>query len=186
VFPSVVRKIRTINKLPLVLALLCVGFAGTASAQGVGVGIKGGIVYPDFDNDVLNLKNRVGWQGGLWFGGNRPGVLGVQGEVNFLRKRAESNLIPDETVDVNYLQIPVLLRLHNPSSAAGFQLYGIVGPSFDIKVSETISGVNFTDDAFKTFDIGLMFGGGVEIGRVLFEGRYERGLKNVNKSLESV
>jgi hypothetical protein len=179
--------LRRFSGVAIAAAVLCLGLAGETSAQGVGVGIKGGVVYPDFDTDALNLKNRTGWQGGLWFGGNRQGVVGVQGELNFLRKRAESELDPTQTVDVNYLQIPVLLRLHSPAQAAsGFQVYGIVGPSFDIKLSESFEGVTFTSDAFKGFDIGLMFGAGVEAGRLIFEGRYSRGLKNVNDTFDDV
>ena len=176
--------VRRVFSVTMAAAAMALGMAGTASAQGPGVGIKGGVVFPNFNSDAFDLKKRTGWQAGVWFGGNREGVVGVQGEVNLLRKRAESDIIPDATVDITYLQIPVLLRLHNPSSsAAGAQLYGIVGPSFDLKLSETLEGINFTDDAFKRLDIGLMFGVGVEAGRFLVEGRYTRGLRDINEEL---
>lgn len=174
-----------ITKIVVMAAVVVLGGWATASAQGAGVGIKGGVVFPDFTTDALELKGRTGWQGGIWFGGNREGVVGVQGEVNFLQNRAESELVPGDTAKLNYLQVPVLLRIHNPSRASGFQVYGIVGPSFDVKISETIEGVSFTSDSFETLNVGAMVGAGIEFARVSVEGRYSRGLRNISKDLEA-
>jgi hypothetical protein len=164
-------------------AIVALGTAGTAAAQGIGIGVKGGLVYPDFSTDFEDYKNRVGWQAGLWIGGNRDGIVGVMGEFNFLRKRAETN---QGEVDLSYIQIPVLLRLNTPSTSKnGFQAYGIVGPSFDVKVGESLEGINLIDE-FEGMDIGLMFGGGFEIARIIVEGRYTRGMRQVNESFNDV
>lgn len=176
-----------ISALALLVGL-CI--PGAALAQGVGVGLKGGIVYPQFTHDIedLELDNRAGWQAGIFFGGNREGVVGIQGELNWLRKRTTVDFFGDDLdVDVDYLQIPVLLRLHSPAqSAQSFQFYGIVGPTFDIKLREQFADALTIDEGFEGVDIGIMFGAGVEAGRILFEGRYSRGLRNVNKSFDDV
>ena len=171
------------------LFLVLFAAAGTASAQGIGVGVKGGVVFPDFSSDDFDIDNRTGWQFGLFFGGNRTGIVGVQAEINYLRKSAESTAVSGYEADLDYLQIPVLLKLHTPaSSASKFQFYGIVGPSFDIKLRETLAGgslvVSDLDDAFNTFDIGVIFGAGIEAGRVIFEGRYSRGFRQINDKFQ--
>ncbi len=81
---------RSIRTLMLALAV-AVGVNGTAAAQGIGFGVKGGLVYPDFSVDVgdYEYKNKTGWQAGLWFGGNRDGIVGVQVEMNYMEKKAK-------------------------------------------------------------------------------------------------
>lgn len=162
---------------------------GTAFAQGIGVGVKGGVVFPDFSTDVVQLDSQIGWQGGIFFGGNRDGVFGAQLEVNWLHKRADSPTLPGFEAKLDYLQVPILLRLHSPSrSAAGFQLYGIVGPTFDFKMRESIAGLNVSgiDDAFENFDVGAIVGGRLEFGTVIVEGRYSRGFRQINKDFQNV
>lgn len=170
-------------RVAVLAAIVAFASTGTAAAQGIGFGIKGGLVYPDFSTDFEDYENRAGWQAGLWVGGNRDGIVGVMGEFNYLRKRAETN---QGEVDLSYIQIPVLLRLNTPSASKNaFQAYGIVGPSFDVKVGESLEGINLIDE-FEGMDIGLMFGGGVEVARIIFEARYTRGMRQVNESFNDL
>ncbi len=57
------------------------------------VGVKGGYLYSSFDfddaSDVIDGNN--GWMAGLFFGGNRPGRVGVMGEFNIQAKRGEAD-----------------------------------------------------------------------------------------------
>ena len=73
---------RMFRALTIVAALLPIYTAVPAEAQGMGV--KGGCLYTAFDfdgvSDVLDSSN--GWMAGLIFGGNRPGTLGLMGEIN--------------------------------------------------------------------------------------------------------
>lgn len=147
----------------------------TATAQGFG--IKGGPIFPDFASDDVDFDNKLGTELGVFVGGNRSGLFGIQGEFNWLRKKAE---VSSTDVRIDYLQLAGLLRLNigtqNPS---GFAFYGLVGPGFDFKVGDELGGLS-TSDALKGFDVSLLFGGGVEIKRIIFEGRYQRGLRNIN------
>lgn len=174
----------------VLLAML--GFAGTASAQeGVGFGIKGGVRYPDFTTDDLELDNRMGWQAGVFFGGNRDGVLGLQAELNWLRNEADVPSIggvPAGTVTLDYLQVPVLLKLNaGTKSSYAFNLYGIVGPSFEVLVRDEVTvfgGPTVTDLQFEDVHVGLMFGGGIEVSRFILEARYSKGLNTIDKNLD--
>ena len=77
----------------------------------MGVGVKGGYLYTAFGfdgvSDVLDSSN--GWMAGLFFGGNRPGTVGLMGEINVQAKRGE---IGAESTTIYYLQVPALLRLN--------------------------------------------------------------------------
>jgi Outer membrane protein beta-barrel domain len=172
------------------VAIVFLAASGTAAAQdGAGVGIKGGFVFPSFDSaNDFDLDGKIGWQAGVFFGGNRDGVVGVQGEVNFLRKNAESDFVPGLETTIDYIQIPVMLRLHTPSqSAAGFQIYGIAGPSFDFRIRESIEGLDSDlENPFETFDIALIVGGGIEFGTLILEGRYQHGFRRINDMFNDV
>lgn len=162
--------------MAVVLVTALVGSAGVASAQGVGV--KGGLVFADFNGDNIDFDKATGWQGGVYFGGNRDGVVGVLGEVNFIQKKTSFEGID---LKVNYLQVPVLLRVGGGSS--GVKLYGVAGPAIDIKIGESVEGFDL-EDGFEGFDIGGIVGVGVEVSRFLIEGRYTRGFRQVNNDFD--
>lgn len=71
------------------LVVVCAS-QGAAFAQGIGVGVKGGVVAPNFSTEEFDLDSDIGWQGGVFFGGNRDGVVDAQLEVNWLHKQADS------------------------------------------------------------------------------------------------
>ena len=126
--------LQSIGRIALAVSI-GVGFASTASADG---GIKFGPTFAKFSSDALDFKNRTGIHAGVFFGGNRSGVFGLQGELNWIRRRAETELA-QQAIRIDYLQVPVLLRLNiGTNSASGFAVYGIAGPAFDIKIA-TIS-----------------------------------------------
>ena len=160
----------------VVILMAVTGFSPNASAQGFGV--KGGVLFPDFSAEGVDLDNKVGTELGFFFGGNRSGILGFQGEANWLRKQAD---FTGGDFRIDYIQLAGLLRLNaGTNSPSGFALYGLVGPGFDFKIADSTSGLN-VEDVFRGFDVGLLFGGGVEIKRFIVEGRYERGLRQVNE-----
>jgi len=151
--------------------------------HGVGVGFKIGPTFADFNSDALNIDNRTGWHAGLFLGGNRSGVFGWQTEINWLRRQGASPGFGDFHID--YVQVPVFLRLNaGTHSRNGFAVYGIAGPAFEVKVADAINGVTI-DDSFEGTDVGLVGGVGVEITRVILEGRYEWGFRRINKTFSS-
>jgi opacity protein-like surface antigen len=165
-------------------ALVFVGSAQPATAQGVGLTI--GPTFDEFSGEALDFNNRTGAHVGLFFGGNRDGVLGVQGEINWLRKKTEllatrlesSPLTRDIRID--YLQVPVLLRLNAGSdSTSGFAAYAIAGPAIEVKIADEVEGFTL-DDGFEGADVSLVFGAGIEFARIIVEGRYEKGLRRIN------
>jgi hypothetical protein len=169
---------RSIARIFTLAVFMLTAAASVATADS---GIKFGPTFAKFSSDSLDFKNRTGIHGGIFFGGNRSGVLGLQGEINWIRRRTATELT-NQTIRIDYLQVPVLLRLNaGTDSANGFAVYGIAGPAVDIKIGDEIEGVTL-DDGFEGADVSLVFGAGVEIARIIVEGRFEKGLRRVNKN----
>jgi hypothetical protein len=172
-----IMSLRSIRRV-IVIAVLLAGFASAASADS---GIKFGPTFANFSSDALDFNNRVGWYGGIFFGGNRDGGVGLQGELNWIRKQTEFG-IEGQKLRIDYLQIPALLRLTaGTDSPSGFSLYGIVGPAIDLKIGDEVEGITI-DDGFEGADVSLIFGGGIEVARIIIEGRYQKGFRQINKS----
>ena len=154
----------------------------SSSAAGLGFGIKGGWIYSSFSQAGESLDSRGGWEAGIFFGGNRGGVVGLMGELLYARKSFEEGVVL-KTTNLDYFEIPVLLRLNIGSSNRnkGVIFYGLAGPVFDINLKAEQDGVDVSDD-YEKFDIGVLAGGGLEISRIILEARYNWGLKNLLKN----
>jgi hypothetical protein len=157
-----------------------------SSSGGVGIGALIGYVNTSATGDTndtdFKFDSGSGWMAGIWFGGNRNGVLGVMGELSYVLKKVQPvGDDPNEpAVELGYLEIPVLLRINiGQASANGFRVYGVVGPAFDFKISDNRDDFGFDDNAFESFDIGILAGGGFEVARLAFEVRGNWGLRNI-------
>jgi len=173
--------LRRFARTASVAALVIAGSATSAAAQGV----KFGPTFTEFSSDALDYKTRTGIHAGIFFGGNRDGVVGLQSELNWIRKKSEPESGGPE-IRIDYLQIPVLLRLNvGSSSSSGPSIYALAGPALDIKIADEIEGITL-DDGFEGADVTLVFGGGIEIARIILEGRYDKGLRRINNTFSDV
>ncbi len=177
----------------LVLAITAVvvgSLWGVASAEaqtyqprheGIGIGIKSGPLFSSLSSNVSGneFDNRTGWIGGLFIGGNRPGVLGAAMELLYARKGA-NDPNSSQSVTIDYFEIPLLLRINiGSNSLNGVNIYGVAGPSFDIRLKAKLNTGESLTDQTAGADIGFAAGAGIEITRFLIEGRYTRGLRNI-------
>ena len=170
--------------LPLMVMGAVVLSVAPAAAQGIGIGIKGGPVFSklDVDDDSEAFDNRTGWMAGVFFGGNRRGVVGVGAEVNVIKRTTRGPFDDDDTA-LYAIDVPVYLRVNGGSrDLSGVNVYGIVGPAFDINFKANVGDLDIKDDV-EDFDLNLVVGGGVEITRFIVEVRYMKGLRNINKDL---
>ena len=153
-----------------------------AFAQGIGIGVKVGPTFNDFTSDEAP-DGQTGWMGGLFIGGNRGGRVGAAVEFNYAKKNAEF-VFEDgskESLNISYLQIPVLLRFNGGSRTRdGVNVYGIVGPFFNFKVNAESDLDDTFDDSVEDIDTGITVGGGVEITRFIVEFRYDFGMRRLN------
>lgn len=154
---------------------------------GVGFGVKGGLLYSSYREAGQDFKNNDGWEAGIFFGGNRPGVVGVMGEVLYAKKGAK-DATSGNAVDAYYIEIPILLRVNLGSSNrnSGAVIYAIGGPVADVLLSAKLNGITDVKDNYQGLDLGVIGGAGVEISRFLIEARLNWGLRNIAKGSTEV
>src|SRR5512134_3546851 len=109
-----------------VLALVLAFFAVPAAHAGMAFGVKGGVSLSHVNADLFDTDNRTGFVGGVYGTFDLSPMFGVQPELLYVRKGAEL-FTTDVTIggitfgsvgtrlDVDYIEIPVLLRLSAPS-----------------------------------------------------------------------
>jgi hypothetical protein len=156
---------------------------GGAPASGAGIGVKLGPLFTSYSAASCDgcFNTNTGFEGGIWFGGNRGGRVGVMGEVLYAKKKQEGSGLTGST-SLQYLEIPILARINIGSrSRNGISIYGLVGPVFDINLKASI-GDRDVKSNYESLDLGLLGGVGIEITRFLVEGRFNQGLRNVLKS----
>jgi hypothetical protein len=161
-----------------VVLLIALGLAGLPAAAGAqDIGVKGGAIFNTFDQANITFKNRAGLIGGLFFGGNRKGPVGMMTEVLVAKKGAQTS--GGENIDVTYLEIPILLRINIGSGGVnGLRVYGVGGPAVDIKLKATQGGADVSS-SYRGIDIDLALGAGVEVARLSIEGRWTKGFRNI-------
>jgi hypothetical protein len=171
------------KKLLLSVALLiavCIG----AKAQ-VSLGIKGGVNFSKINTDNLNESTRTGYQAGIFarFGN----AFYLQPEV-YLSSTGGKFTTTDGTfhanVDFTNLSVPLLLGHSFGSKNLNFRL--MVGPVYTYALNKSES---FSDNAnaaindfghYKNSTIGFQAGGGVDIGPITADLRYEGGLTKIS------
>jgi len=156
---------------------------GGAPASGAGVGVKLGPLFTSYSAASCDgcFNTDTGFEGGIWFGGNRGGRVGVMGEVLYAKKKQEGSGLTGSR-SLQYLEIPILTRINIGSrSRNGISIYGLVGPVFDINLKASIGSQDVKSN-YESLDLGILGGVGIEITRFLVEGRFNHGFRNVLKS----
>ena len=153
--------------------------SGSSRHEGVGVGVLVGPTFSSFDQANSNFKNNNGLEFGIFFGGNRPSTVGVEGKLMYVKKGAKDSTGTIQ-VDTRYLEIPILLRINAGSNSLNGVLgYFIVGPSFDILMKADSGGLDVKKN-YQGLDLGLQIGGGIEITRFIIEASLTKGLRSIN------
>lgn len=165
------------------LAAASAGQPGSASgAPGgrFGFGVKGGLLWPSFDEtQESTFDENTGWMLGGFLGSSRDRLLSAQAEVQFGKRGATSGAIDFAQF---FLETPVLARLNlGARTLGGVTPYFMAGPVFDINLTSTMGGVD-VGDRYESLDVGFLAAGGVEITRFFVEARYNKGFKNVLKN----
>ncbi len=149
---------------------------------GVGFGLEAGITRASLDDTHSAtdfFKTRSGYLLGIWFGGNRDGLLGLMGEISYQERKNET-LAGD--FKAKYLEIPALVRINlGAKNKNGLLIYPMVGPVVDIQLKSTLNDFDIKDN-FNGFDFGIIGGVGVEVARIGIEARMNWGRKTLEKT----
>ena len=167
------------------------------------VGLKAGPSFSDIvqdEDDGGTYHQRIAAAGGGWLRLPLGGPVSVQVEALSTPKGTRLEL-PDsnvsETLMLRYFEAPFLLRLDAPGPEdGGWYVFG--GGYFAVRTSAKVqthlvdnsieSGTrDDASDAIERYDHGWVAGAGYDIGKyIVVEGRYTRGLANVNRIPDSV
>ena len=149
----------------------------STAKSGVGIGVKAGVIFSSFSQAKSDYKSSAGWQGTLFLGGNRPGGVGVATELTYAKKGAK---LGSNTTDTYYFEIPLLLRVNMGSSNrnSGAIVYALAGPAADILLKAKQGSLDVKSN-YSSLDWNFIGGVGVEVSRLIVEGRFNWGLKNV-------
>lgn len=165
-----------------VLAMMAGMMAGTAQAQQLSIGLKGGLNFANLDvtNPAATYENRTGWHGGALVLA-KFGKIGIQPEVIFSQQgsNVQYNTSQSFTSNFDYVNIPVMLKLY---TVAGLNLQ--VGPQFGFLTNDPEvldpDGQPITN-AYKNSDISLGLGVGWDLPLGLsIDARYNLGLSEIN------
>ncbi|HAH51274.1 MAG TPA: hypothetical protein DF712_02155 [Balneola sp.] len=171
--------IKTITKA-LSIILLTIGLSSQGKAQSMPeFGVKGGLNYSTF-NDTEDVEYKTGFLVGAYANFKIPlSPVSVQPEILFAQYGAKAENA-DFQFNVNYVQIPVLLKFGFETPGAQPNVY--FGPymSFNTKaeVANNDGSFNLEDDA-KDNEFGVIVGAGIDVSKLRLGLRYTAGLTNV-------
>jgi hypothetical protein len=192
---------KNLSLLIIVLFFYCF----TANALELTLGLKVGLARTDLEgNGVsaiedslgLDMGSKYGFVGGFLANIGITDMISIQIELLYFEKGAKSSIeemgmIFTRSLNLNYLEMPLLLKL-KPflSPAVLFEIFA--GPTLSLNLIATVANSvmgfpAYTEDIseeIKSTDIGLIFGGGAgfalgSAGILTIEGRYTMGLSSI-------
>ncbi len=165
--------------------------AGSPSASGVRIGLRGGVTYPFFTEKLVGVDPAVGFVGGLTFNFG-AGKVSFQPELNYTRystKVTAFNFTDTEAIDA--LEVPLFLKFSS-GTYAGNRFFLNVGPYAAYTLSTSTNGKKESLDGAKNrFGFGAAAGVGMALkagpGHVTIEvrGLYPLGNTDAGFSTDS-
>lgn len=167
----------------------------TSSAQNSRFGAKGGVSIatqavsgPDGGE---SLDARIGVVAGVFWTLPLASWLDLQAEGLYVNKGAKVTLLGvKSTAVIDYAEVPVLARVRFGSGHVRYYAAAGASTAFRVKAKTRATFGDTTEeldiaDQVEPIDFGLAAGGGVEIGRLVFDGRYTFGFTDIDKDAKS-
>jgi hypothetical protein len=171
-----------------VILTVCLIFAYTQiSTAQIQFGVKGGLNYnsnsvEEVGTDIFDgAESKTGYHAGIWLRIKVP-VIGfyIRPELVYTNLKSELTLKGTGTIanyDFQKIDIPVLF---------GKKILGIgnifVGPSFQYILDSEFDISDVSDVETDNFSMGIQFGGGVELGKLGIDLRWERSFSGIESS----
>ncbi|MGB1284657.1 MAG: outer membrane beta-barrel protein, partial [Polaribacter sp.] len=141
--------------------------------------------FSDVKNDVFSgAKSKTGYHAGVWLRFKIP-VVGFYIRPELVYTNLENEVLytttsTTTTYSFQKIDIPVLL---------GKKIFGIgnvyIGPSFQYILDSDFNISDIPDVEGDGFTVGLQFGGGVELGKLGIDVRWERAFSDIESSFLS-
>jgi hypothetical protein len=189
------RKMKKLVTLLLILA----AFTSLSQAQ-MQIGPKVGLNISNVSgSDAGSPDSKTGFAGGLFFMYQFSNMFAIQPEAYYTMKGAKEKqdiegYTVEATVSLDYIEVPLLLKLIIPIQGSSVHPAVFAGPAVGFntthKVKVEVEGQSAEDDIpdVKSTEFSLVFGGGVgfpvgnnELG---FDVRYNLGLTTIDDSAD--
>ena len=168
---------------------LALAISQTTNAQ-IHFGIKGGVNYNSNSikelttNNFEGAKSKTGYHAGIWLRAKIP-AIGLYIRPELVYTNLENEVLyksASKTTSYSFqkIDIPVLI---------GKKVFGIgnvyVGPSFQYILDSGFNISDISDVKTNDFSVGVQFGGGIELGKLGIDLRWERAFSGIESSLVS-
>ncbi|MFT2009228.1 outer membrane beta-barrel protein [Pontibacter sp. 13R65] len=189
------------KKLSLLLMFLCFGLSASAQIE-IGVQISPNIAgnrfiaedHYNFRNSN-NLKIGVGVVADYFFAQNYAISTGLfyrskGGKITYSHNNGTATISGSDNISIQYIQLPVTLKLFTNEIAPGTILYVQVGTAINTKVAAEVNDRKMINSQkmikrFNIFEVDAILGTGVEFTlgqstKLLAGLSYHRGLTNID------
>lgn len=168
------------SRTAVTLFLLAAGLGGTLSAQS-GIAIKAGASFGNISNKGVlpgSLGTRTGLAGGVALGTGGVVGFGIEGLYAQRGLRTDQS-INDAQTRLDYIDIPVYLKLTAPTP--GISPFAYAGPqvSFEVKCAQADGGPCAANPNRPGTTYAGVIGAGVRFSMLTVEGRYVYGLTDL-------
>lgn len=175
---------KSTGKLAFCLLLLTAAVMQSQAQSSLELGLKAGGDLMKIGGRSFDQKHYPGFVGGVWGKLNFTSKWSLQPELIWNQTVGKTSQdfnqiyvgISDQQVILNYVAIPVMVAF-KPIP----ELSILLGPQYGFLVQQTQNllpeqpGVN----AFRKSDLSIVFGGQLNLGKVIFGVRYSAGLNNI-------
>ena len=186
------KRLTTVLVIAVFAGLLALPQPARADVQ-FGIKAGGNMARPtgnDAQDPLATLKNKVGFNGGIFLAFNFGRVVTIQWEVLYTMKGASYVALDDsytQKLYADYIEVPLLLKLRIPTPI--IQPFVFAGPTVGFKLQEKLEAdgeeVPLTENLLKNNDYGAIFGAGLNLGRnFMVDVRYSLGMQKVISTIE--
>lgn len=186
------KRLITVLVIAVFAGLLILPQPARADIQ-FGIKAGGNMAKPrgiDAQDPMATLKNKVGFNGGVFLALNFGRVVTIQWEALYTMKGATYVALDDSYTDklyADYIEVPLLLKLKLPLPV--IQPFVFAGPTVGFKLQEKLESngqqVPLTENLLKNNDYGAIFGAGLNLGRnFMVDVRYSLGMQKVISTVQ--
>jgi Outer membrane protein beta-barrel domain len=175
-------------RLPIAMAAVLL-LPAAAAAQGVAFGVKGGVNLAGQQVSGTGAPSpsmRIGPIAGGFVTLPLGRRFGLDVEGLYSSKGAKVTALGIETtVQIDYFEVPVLLRVNFGEGSRRYFVAGGIAPAVRLRAKARTPFSGSTEeidvaDEVERFDAGVSGAGGVEAGRFVFDARYTFGFTNAD------
>ncbi|MEX2571967.1 MAG: porin family protein [Gemmatimonadota bacterium] len=191
------------RKLVISLVVILLSMPAAGLAQTPSFGLRGGLNMAGFGGSrIVSSDARAGFTFGAFVAIPMRAAVAIQPEVVFSRRGAKRaaydydafpqdgdapplGVYLSEKTSHDYLEVPVLLKL-SPSARGDFvRPILFAGPSVGFLLgAKEVYDTDYAEH-LKSMDFGVIIGGGMELGRLSVDARYNLGLAAIDKDYEA-